>query len=419
MSKLGDIRSPAHHRRAALKRRPLKVLLELEHLDKGGREEFVTSLVKRFDLTRVQPVLGATKSGGSAADRLVNMGLVVEDLPAGGRQYSSFLRRHRIDVVHSNLSPPRLDLPARLRVPIVQVVHGCYTWLTSRELEKVGYALQRSDRIVAVSSFVREYVRRRFKVPSNRIQTILNTPDPERLMASPTGSGASREELRAGFGLESDATVFLMVARFEVEKGQLALLRAFNRVAEVCPKAAILCLGNIADQRVFDACVAEIESWGLQHRVKLITEYGTNMADFYRAADVFVLPSVSEGFSLGALEAMMFSLPLILSNVGGSQELIEDGAAVRLVPSWIPDLASATREEITYAARCPAEDVVSALADAISDVSENLTAWRREAVVGPNLVRERYDVSRAARAYEALYMDVASRARLANSELPT
>jgi glycosyltransferase involved in cell wall biosynthesis len=75
--------------------------------------------------------------------------------------------------------------------------------------------------------------------------------------------------------------------------------------------------------------------------------HGEGLAAFYRAADVFVLPSVSEGTPKVLLEAMANALPVVATDVGGVSTIVEDGANGLLVPPKSPsDLASAVRRVV-------------------------------------------------------------------------
>ena len=71
-------------------------------------------------------------------------------------------------------------------------------------------------------------------------------------------------------------------------------------------------------------------SLGIADRVQF-TGGVDNPAEYLRAADVFVLPSVAEGMSNSLLEAMATALPCAVSAIGGNTDLIEDGTTGRLV----------------------------------------------------------------------------------------
>src|SRR5207249_190685 len=61
------------------------------------------------------------------------------------------------------------------------------------------------------------------------------------------------------------------------------------------------------------------------------------ISDYYRLADVFLLSSLVEGWSLAKTEAMLFGLPLILTDVGGAAEVISNGDVGALIPPAFDD----------------------------------------------------------------------------------
>ena len=100
-----------------------------------------------------------------------------------------------------------------------------------------------------------------------------------------------------------------------------------------------------------------------------------------RRARMFVLPSLSEGIPLTALEAMARGLPVIATRVGGLPEVVENGATGLLVRPADP----------------------AALAAAIVEIWNNSPRGDRMGHAGRRRVEERFDVCRMVAQYEALY----------------
>jgi len=164
-------------------------------------------------------------------------------------------------------------------------------------------------------------------------------------------SGVDAEEFRPG---ESTVAADLLpgprvmfTGRLHPQKNLPLLLEAWTEVARRSPANLIL-VGPGHDRQSLAALAAEL---GLAGRVQF-TGAVTDPADYLRAADVFVLPSVAEGMSNSLLEAMATALPCIVSGIGGNTDLITDGQTGRLVfeataPAWSKTLLELLEDPAT------------------------------------------------------------------------
>ena len=144
------------------------------------------------------------------------------------------------------------------------------------------------------------------------IEILPNGVDAERF--APAGP-ARRRALRAELGWDQDAAVFLYTGRFSREK-RLPWFLSLWRDATSARALAVL-VGDGPER-------AEIEAAAAGGRVQVLPPR-EDLAALYAAADVFVLPSVSEGLSNALLEAMASGLAPLCSRVGGTAQTIEDG----------------------------------------------------------------------------------------------
>lgn len=138
----------------------------------------------------------------------------------------------------------------------------------------------------------------------------------------------------------------LFVGRLTRAKGLPYLVEA---VAALRASGLAATLDLVGDGETRAAIESDVASRGLGGSVSLhgMVPHGEGLAAFYRAADVFVLPSVSEGTPKVLLEAMANALPVVATDVGGVSTVVEDGANGLLVPPKSPsDLASAVRRVV-------------------------------------------------------------------------
>jgi len=128
---------------------------------------------------------------------------------------------------------------------------------------------------------------------------------------------ARRRALRAAFGWREDALVFLYTGRFSEEKRLPWFLRLWGEAAG--PEARAVLAGTGPEDSAIRAAAAAAAG-----RI-LVLEPRENLAELYAAADVFFLPSTSEGLSNSLLEAMSTGLAALASRVGGTAETVADG----------------------------------------------------------------------------------------------
>jgi colanic acid/amylovoran biosynthesis glycosyltransferase len=95
-----------------------------------------------------------------------------------------------------------------------------------------------------------------------------------------------------------------------------------------------------------------IDDLGLQNHVRLLGRLSpVAVRDELRQSDIFILPSLAEGFCNAAIEAMGCALPVVMTNCGGALEGVTDGVEGFIVPIWDPE---AMAEGILRLARDPA-----------------------------------------------------------------
>jgi glycosyltransferase involved in cell wall biosynthesis len=145
-----------------------------------------------------------------------------------------------------------------------------------------------------------------------RIEVLPNGVDAERFAPA---DAARRRELRARLGWAQDATVFLYTGRFSPEKRLPWFLRLWRAASG--DRALAVLVGDGPER----AAVAA-EAAGGRARV---LDARDELAGLYAAADVFFLPSTSEGLSNALLEAMSSGLAPLASRVGGTAETVVDG----------------------------------------------------------------------------------------------
>jgi len=157
----------------------------------------------------------------------------------------------------------------------------------------------------------------------SRIHLITNGLDTERFRpASPD----ERSDARRALGLD-DRVLAITVSRISAEKDPGTLLEAWSRLD---PQANGLHLAMLGDGPELAAVESEIEERGLGASVSTPGSK-SNPLPWYHAADLFLLTSKNEGLSNALMEASSCGLPVISTHVSGSEDMLGDVDAGRLV----------------------------------------------------------------------------------------
>lgn len=157
--------------------------------------------------------------------------------------------------------------------------------------------------------------------------------DPARVEIVPPGvdhdvfSPGDRCAARRRLGLERDARVLLFVGRIQPLKGADLALQCLAALDD--PRSVLVIVGGpsgIDGETELFRVRRLVEDLGLAGRVRFLPPQPHDaLPDFYRAADVCLVPSRTESFGLVALEAAACGTPVVASDVGGLRTLVDDG----------------------------------------------------------------------------------------------
>ncbi|HZI32307.1 MAG TPA: glycosyltransferase family 1 protein, partial [Candidatus Binatia bacterium] len=239
-------------------------------------------------------------------------------------------RRHGLDVLHV---PSYRRMLCRRPCALVATIHdlapfhvnGKYDWKRMFYGRVVAKRLaRRQDEIIAVSRNTGQDVQRFFRFPSERLSVVANGLDHTRFF--PGSRDKVKALVRTRHGISQP--FFLYVARLEHPgKNHVRLIEAFNRFKVETRSDWQLVFGG-SDWHGAEAIHSAIRQSpfaGDIHCLGFIAEDDLPM--WYRAADVFVYPSLFEGFGLPPVEAMACGCPVISSTRGALAEVVGLAAA--------------------------------------------------------------------------------------------
>lgn len=230
----------------------------------------------------------------------------------------------------------QVGLPATsLRRRLRNLHYRLFLWVASR-VERAIYRLPRVTAVVAVSNGTKSELVRYYGVAPARITVIPNAVD-ERVRASPTERLRFRRDVRAQHALREDATVLLFVAAGDWKrKGLLLVLEALALLRD---RAVFLLVLGREDLPFYEAAARRL---GIAEQVRFCG-FTSEIARYYAAADLFVYPSRYEACSLVSLEAAGAGLPLLVTRINGTEELVRDGENGFFVEPDPEDIAAKVR----------------------------------------------------------------------------
>jgi glycosyltransferase involved in cell wall biosynthesis len=211
-----------------------------------------------------------------------------------------------------------------------------FTWYKHRVL---GHTLRAAAKVIALSEDQASFIERNYRVDPDSIAVVPNGVGPEF-----TPAPASDDGDRKGDG-EGSLRV-LYVGRLSPQKALPRLVQALAVMRQ--PVQAVL-VGEGEAQSTIEEL---LRAYSLTN-VRLVgAQRGTDLVDFYRWADVLVLPSDKEGMPLVVMEAMASGLPVVATDVVGTRELL-GGAGLLVAPD--PDAIAQALDRVAGDALLRAE----------------------------------------------------------------
>ncbi|MCD4780502.1 MAG: glycosyltransferase family 4 protein [Candidatus Omnitrophica bacterium] len=303
----------------------MNILFMTTHLNTGGITSYVLTVSKGL-IARGHKV-SLVSSGGELLHAFEQAGVKVFVLDIRTKSELSFklyrnlsrvnqiIRERNIDCVHPQTRITQVMarfVSQRAKVPVVTTCHGYFTPRWSRRLCPCW-----GNRVIAISNAVVEHLRDDFKVNVKKIALIHNGID---LAPFREKDGQLRHRMRQQYQL-SDELVLGIIARLSDVKGQDILIEAVSEVIKEEKRVKLFLFGE-----------GKFES----HLKALVSRYQlNNFVSFYSVTrsvleqlsviDIFIMPSRKEGLGLSVMEAQAAGKPVIVSNVGGLKDLVEDG----------------------------------------------------------------------------------------------
>ena len=201
-------------------------------------------------------------------------------------------------------------------------------------------SMNQVDRVVVDCFAVKAHLKQ-FGVKEDKIEVIYNGIDEDKFVPATLDE---KNKIRKKLGLVGKQIIGIN-ARVNAGKGYETLIPAFKQIKTGSPDTHLISAGggNPYIQKKINSLVSKL---GLSDQVRFLGEWDRDKTpEFYKAIDIFTLPSETEGLPLTVIEAMFSGLPVVATSVGGIPEEVVDDQTGLLVPAKDPNqLAEAFRK---------------------------------------------------------------------------
>ncbi len=255
------------------------------------------------------------------------------------------VRSHHLELLHCHYAIPHATSAWIARemlreagedVHVITTLHGTDITIVGQDpsfFPITKFSIEKSDRITAVSQYLKEETCRAFGCDGPDIDVIHNFIDPDVY---------NREKypslLKKQFG--QSKPILMHLSNFRTVKRVRDVVRIFAEVNREIPSVLVM-IGDGPDR---PAAEEEARMLGVADSVSFLGKLD-RIAPLLAAADLFLLPSQSESFGLSALEALASGVPVIGTNAGGLPEVVRNGeTGVLCRVGDIPGMATASLE---------------------------------------------------------------------------
>ena len=179
-----------------------------------------------------------------------------------------------------------------------------------------------TSKIICVSDSVKKYSLENDKITEAKYSIIYNGVNTNNYIPR----APLNEEYRSEFGLNKNDIIIGNVGVLSVRKGQKYLVSAFKRLSERFDNVKLLIFGSRREHelKVADELYDLINKLALNDKVKIFSPR-KDLNKIYNIFDLFVMPSITEGLSLSAIEAMLMERICLFSDIPPFKEMINEG----------------------------------------------------------------------------------------------
>ncbi|GEM_PF-3351137 len=336
----------------------MKVLSIIESLPPAGAEQALVNTLPALRALGVESEVAVLWPPHDLVEPLQSAGALVHQLnlsstwsvARGVAALKSIAKAGAFDVIHAHLPMAVFyAVAARTRIPVVATFHGLSFQLypATTLLKKIRRQAERYwtnhgvHAYIAVSTAVADHYHEVLGIPREKIKIIPNGFPVDRLSRDVTLNLAA---VRSQYGVEPGEFLITHAGRLIPQKGHIHLLNAVLELRNRGMKPRVLLFGQGPLQFQLDQFIEQSQLAG-QIQIRGPLAQG-ELFKLLQASDLFVFPSISEGFPMAPGEAMCLELPVIASNLPGITSMVEHSKSGLLVPPANPALLAEAMERL-------------------------------------------------------------------------
>lgn len=309
-------------------------------LGSGGAEQGCIDVAAELTRAGAQAII--VSNGGHRIHELARIGAVHIDLPVHSknpvviwqniRRLRTLIKRYNVDIVHVRSRAPAWSAWHACRKSHTRFVTTCHApYNISGEVKRFyNSAIAHGERVIAISQYVAEYLRKNYHLPDDRIRVIHRGIAIEKF--HPTAVTPERLiSLSRSWRIPDGSNIVMMPGRITRWKGHHVLIEAIAQLKR--PDVFCVMIGDDQGRTEYRAELeATIREKGLEGRVRMVP-HCEDMPAAYMLATVAVSASTDpEGFGRVPVEAQAMGRPIIATDHGGAKETIVRGETGWLVP---------------------------------------------------------------------------------------
>ena len=341
--------------------RPLNVMFVITSMPVGGAETLLVNLTRRFDKSRIRPMIGCLKERGVLGDELADEIPVFEHLihhkydVAVARRLRKLFREQKVDAVITVGAGDKMfwgRLSARgAGTPVILSALHSTGWPDGvGRLNRMLTGI--TDGFIAVAGHHAEFLVEFEKFPERKVFMIPNGIDTARFKQDKT----ARDTWRSDVGIPADSPTLGIVAALRPEKNHELFLECAARTLKQVPDAHFVIAGDGPGRGELESLAAEKS---IDDRVHFLGSV-SDIPGVLSMLDVFALTSHNEASPVSILEALSCQRPVVATDVGSIKEsvlegttgyLCEAGNADDISARWIELLKDPQLRQTTWAAK--------------------------------------------------------------------